>query len=100
MTTQTETQDLDLLPEDNERLANLCGQLDRHLRQIESRLGIEINNRGNRFRLIGAPEAVRAGAEVVRSLYEATAEEVLTPERLHLLLQKSGIDALLREQTP
>ncbi len=100
MTTQTETQDLDLLPEDNERLANLCGQLDRHLRQIESRLGIEINNRGNRFRLIGAPEAVRAGAEVVRSLYEATAEEVLTPERLHLLLQQSGIDALLREHKP
>ncbi len=100
MSIQPETHDLDLLPEDNERLANLCGQLDRHLRQIESRLGIEINNRGNRFRLIGVGEAVSAGAQLLKSLYETTAEEMLTPERLHVLLQESGIDALLREPEP
>ncbi|MGD8911329.1 MAG: phosphate starvation-inducible protein PhoH, partial [Candidatus Thiodiazotropha sp.] len=34
--------DLYLEPVDNERLANLCGQLDDHLRHIEGRLGIEI----------------------------------------------------------
>ncbi len=97
---QPETQDLDLLPEDNERLANLCGQLDRHLRQIESRLGIEINNRGNRFRLIGVGEAVNVGAQLLKSLYATTAVEPLTPERLHVLLQESSIDALPREQEP
>ena len=42
-----------LEPEDNERLRNLSGQLDEHLRQIERRLGIEISNRGNFFRLYG-----------------------------------------------
>ena len=31
------------------------------VRQIERRLGIEINSRGNHFRLIGARESVRAG---------------------------------------
>ncbi|MET0053615.1 MAG: phosphate starvation-inducible protein PhoH, partial [Candidatus Thiodiazotropha sp. 6PLUC10] len=45
--------DLALEPADNSRLANVCGQLDEHLRLIERRLGIEINNRGNHFRLIG-----------------------------------------------
>lgn len=97
MSTQPESIDLELLPEDNEHLATLCGQLDEHLRQIERRLGIEINNRGNRFRLIGTRDAVRMGEELLKSMYATTAEEILTPERVHLLLQESGIDALLGE---
>ncbi len=84
-----------LEPEDNERLRNVCGQLDEHLRQLERRLGIEISNRGNFFRLFGDPEAVRAGREVLQGLYDASTHEVLTPARVHLFLQKSGIDALL-----
>ena len=31
--------DLTLEPADSQRLANLCGQLDEHLRQLERRLG-------------------------------------------------------------
>ncbi|MEL7451039.1 MAG: phosphate starvation-inducible protein PhoH, partial [Pseudomonadota bacterium] len=46
-----ETRDLLLEPADNERLANLCGQLDEHLRQVERGLGVQINNRGNAFRI-------------------------------------------------
>ena len=95
MSTQAKTIDLELQPEDNERLANLCGQLDQHLRQLERRLGIEINNRGNRFRLIGTRDSVRAGEKLLRSMYTATDEEALTPERVHLLLQESGLEALL-----
>ena len=87
--------DLLLEPEDNERLRNVCGQLDEHLRQLERRLGIEISNRGNFFRLFGASEAVRAGRGVLQGLYEASASEALTPARVHLFLQESGIDALL-----
>jgi phosphate starvation-inducible PhoH-like protein len=92
-----ESIDLTLSPEDNHRLANLCGQLDEHLRQIERRLGVEINNRGNRFRLIGEPDAIRAAEEVLRGLYEQAREDVLTPEVVHLYLQESGIEALLRD---
>jgi phosphate starvation-inducible PhoH-like protein len=92
-----ESIDLTLSPEDNHRLANLCGQLDEHLRQIERRLGVEINNRGNRFRLIGEPDAIRAAEEVLRGLYEQAREDVLTPEMVHLYLQESGIEALLRD---
>ena len=94
MHTHLETVDLEL-PEDNERLASLCGQLDQHLRQIESRLGIEINNRGPVFRLIGEARSVAAAAQVLRDLYGASADETLTPERVHLHLQESGVDALL-----
>ncbi len=40
-------------PPDNDRLANLCGQFDEHLRQIEARLGVEVSNRGDQFRVSG-----------------------------------------------
>jgi phosphate starvation-inducible PhoH-like protein len=92
-----DTIDLELVPEDNERMANLCGQFDQHLRQVERRLGIEINYRGNRFRLIGKKDAVRAGEQVLKAMYQDAEEEVLNPERVHLLLQESGIEALLEE---
>ena len=85
-----------LEPEDNERLRNVCGQLDEHLRQLETRLGIEINNRGNFFQLFGSSEAIRVGSEVLQGLYEASKGEALTPSRVHLFLQESGIDAMLR----
>ena len=91
--------DLVLEPEDNERLRNVCGELDEHLRQVERRLGIEINNRGNNFRLLGEPDAVAAGREVLQGLYRASAEETLSPARVHLFLQESGVDAML-EKTP
>src|SRR5690348_527328 len=85
--------DFTLDPADNARLANLCGQFDEHLRQLEQRLGIEINNNGNRFRVIGAPEAARAAAEVLKALYAATATERISRESVHLSLQQSDLVA-------
>jgi len=90
--------DIILEPADNTRLANLCGQFDEHLRQIERRLGVEINNRGNSFRIIGDSESVHASAEVLKDLYKVSASETLTPNRVHLYLQESGIEALLEEE--
>jgi phosphate starvation-inducible protein PhoH and related proteins len=94
---QSQSIDLELRPEDNARLANLCGQFDQHLRQLERRLGIEISNRGSSFRLIGEGDSVRLGEQVLRALYAETAESVLTPEALHLALQESGVEALLEQ---
>jgi phosphate starvation-inducible protein PhoH and related proteins len=82
-------------PADNLRLANLCGQFDEHLRLLEQRLGVEINNRGNHFNVIGDPRPVQAAAELIKDLYRATADEALTPQRVHLHLQESGVDRLL-----
>ena len=89
--------DVRLEPVDNQRLANLCGPFDQHLRQLECRLGVEINNRGNDFRVLGAPKPVRAAGEIIKQLYDATKMESLTPARVHLFLQESGIDASLAD---
>ncbi len=86
-----------LEPADNDRLANLCGPLDQHLRQLERRLGVEINNRGNDFRVFGPPRPVKAAEAIIRELYDVTRVESLTPARVHLFLQGSGIDASLDE---
>lgn len=87
-------EELALAPEDNERLANLCGPFDEHLRQIEMRLGVELHNRGNLFRIEGDDRNVRSATRLLRDLYQSTADETLTPARLNVLLQESGMDEL------
>ncbi len=89
------TVDFTLDPEDNARQANLAGQFDEHLRQIERRLGVEINNRGVRFQVIGTARSAAVAVELLRELYERTADEVLEPAKVHLYLQQSGVDRLL-----
>jgi phosphate starvation-inducible protein PhoH and related proteins len=83
-------QDLLLEPADNERLAKLCGPLDRHLRQIEDRLGVEISNRSNQFRVTGEPGPVGTATTVLEALYRATRDEDLAPARVHLFLQEAN----------
>ena len=92
--TEITHRDLALDPEDNERLANLCGPFDEHLRQIELRLGVEINHRGNLFRVIGAEHSTKLAAKVLRDLYDGTEDEPLTAHNLNLYLQESGIEEL------
>jgi phosphate starvation-inducible PhoH-like protein len=83
------SRDVVLEPADNNRLANLCGQFDEHLRQIERRLNVEIASRGNRFRITGLPGAAEVGGTVLARLFEMTDHERLDPERVHMLLQES-----------
>ena len=93
--------DLAFEPVDNRRLASLCGQFDEHLRQVERRLGVEINRHGHILRMLGEPEAVRAAGQVLKALYAASADsEPLTPARVHLFLQESDIEAGLAGQAP
>jgi phosphate starvation-inducible PhoH-like protein len=62
------SRDVVLEPADNSRLANLCGQFDEHLRQIERRLDVEIASRGNHFRVTGQPGATQLGSDVLHRL--------------------------------
>jgi len=89
--------DFTLEPDDNARLANLAGPFDEHLRQIELRLGVEISNRGNIFRVIGEPSTVKAADKVLHALYDATDNEVLDGPRINLILSDAGIDALAED---
>jgi len=87
----TESLDIDFKPADNERLANLCGPMNEHLRQIETRLGVEINNRNHHFQLIGEAANVKMGADILKGLYQSTKDEQLTSNHVHLQLQESGL---------
>jgi phosphate starvation-inducible PhoH-like protein len=87
---QPQSKDFYLEPADNQRLARLSGQFDENLRQVEQRLGVEINNRGHRFRVIGEPDHIEQAIQVLQTLYQATEREELTAERVHLYLQESG----------
>lgn len=87
--------EITLLPVDNSRLANFCGQFDAHLRQIEQRLTVEIANRGNQFKVSGVEEAIEATIAIMQELYQLTSEGLVTPEQVHLALQESSVQQLL-----
>ncbi len=89
------TLSITLEPQDNQRLANLCGQLDEHLRQIEKNLGVEINNRGALFNVIGAQSAATVAKQVISDLYQMTADETLSASNVHLHLQSPQILAMM-----
>ncbi|MEM1411078.1 MAG: PhoH family protein [Pseudomonadota bacterium] len=94
----SETNTLVLEPAETDRLANLCGQFDQHLKQIEERLGVELFCRGNLFTVKGEPRLVRAASRLLEDLYAQSANEVLTPELINLNLQDSRIGELAEEQ--
>ncbi len=92
MGTVFETEELMLEPADNRVLANFCGQRDEHLRQIEQRLGVQINNRGNHFRVVGPADTARVGARVILELFELARTEALDPQRVHIWLQDAAVN--------
>lgn len=95
--TSLDTCEVTLEPNDNRRLASLCGQFDQHLRQIEERLDIEIRNRGNQFALTGKPAVVETVAQILQELYRETDSAELTPDEVHLALQSAGIEQLMQQ---
>jgi phosphate starvation-inducible PhoH-like protein len=88
---------LELEPADTLRLANLCGQFDEHIKQIEGRLGVDIYCRGNLFTIRGPERTSRAARRLLQNLYRLSATEVLTPDVINLYLQQSGMDELGEE---
>lgn len=88
----TVSHDFQLEPPDNQRLANLCGQFNQHIRQLEQRFQVEIHNRGHQFRLVGVSAHVQAATQVLHNLYRATQNESLDPARVHLFSQPATVD--------
>lgn len=68
----------------------MCGQFDEHLRQLERRLGVEINNRGNRFQVIGEKDSVIAAEDVLKKLYSETKNAEVSADKVHLYLQEAS----------
>lgn len=94
--THTFQTDFALEPADTERLANLAGPLDEHLRQLELRLGVEIANRGNVFRVTGPQPAVERAERLLHTLYEEAAETRLDGHAIHLHLGEADVDGTLQ----
>jgi phosphate starvation-inducible PhoH-like protein len=61
--------DITLTPEDNNRLANLCGPLDENIKQIEGALDVSVVRRGNRFSFTGELNNMRLAAQLIENFY-------------------------------
>ena len=79
------TRTIDFTPEvaDNRRLANLCGPLDRNLRQIEEAFDVRISRRGDSFAIEG-PAAAARHAEQALKHFHARADHPLSLDDVQL----------------
>ncbi|POW87392.1 nucleoside triphosphate hydrolase [Serratia marcescens] len=98
------TQEILLEPADNKRLLSLCGPFDDNIKQLERRLGIEINRRDNRFKLVGKNLCV-AAADILRHLYVDTAPirgviPDIDPEQIHLAIKESRVLEQVADSVP
>lgn len=72
--------------------------MDKHLRQIERYMGVEINNRGNNFRVSGSPKSIELTQRLLTEMYAVTELEALSSESVHLHLQGVQVDDELEEE--
>lgn len=88
------TREFTLKPENNKRLARLCGHFNAHLRQIEQRFSVEIRHRAHQFQVIGAAaNNVQQVVQLLRDLYEMADRQELSPEQIHLFSQPASAEA-------
>ena len=90
-----------LEPIDNNRLANLCGSMDNHLKTIERRLGVKLSYSSNQFKVMGEPNNCDAVIILLKNLYIETATvknqlNEISEEMVHLAI----LDANVLEQEP
>ena len=83
------TRELTLEPNDNARLAKLCGPMDANLKLIEERLGVELRHRGNQFSILGDENSAALAADVIGNLYDASTRGALSADEVHLVLQEA-----------
>lgn len=92
MTTKLTTVHLDLVPEDSDRLAVLCGSFDDNIKQVERRLGVEITYKNSHFQIIGEHRYAQSCSDLLKELYVETLpvkgkKPTLTDGDVHLALQ-------------
>ena len=87
--------ELVLEPQDNRRLANLCGSLNQNIRQIENRLGVEIAHRAYNFSIKGESRPVQAASLLLQKLYASSLKTPITADQIHLSMQESQLNTML-----
>jgi phosphate starvation-inducible PhoH-like protein len=82
----------ELTPVDNQRLLNLCGPVNQHLRQIEDYYGVKINCRSNQFEVLGEGRGLKKVKNAIQTLYNVAGHEVLSPATVQLYLNDNVED--------
>jgi len=90
---QLESRELSLEAADNTRLGNFAGPMEQNLRHVEERLGVEVRRRGHRLQVLGPPGVVDSALAVLARMFELSATEAMSPERVHLCVQELGFPA-------
>lgn len=91
-----------LSPEDNIRLANLCGTLDENIKQIEDALDVGIARRGAHFKLSGDKQNMELAAQLLENFYERARKPIELEEiQLGLVeLDKFSPEAIVSSAMP
>lgn len=82
-----------LEPDDPRRLANLCGHLDSHIKQIAKHFTLKIFNRGNHFKIAGEAISVDHAVQIIQKLYRETHNGTdIRSDLIHLFLQEADLE--------
>ncbi len=88
------TQTIAFTPVDNKRLANLCGALDEHLKQIENALDVTIARRNEVFRISGPNRKVELAVTALQHFYNESDKpldlDVIQLDLIELIMPKNG----------
>ncbi len=93
MSEAVEVRELSLEAADNARLGNFAGPMEQNLRHVEERLGVEVRRRGHRLQVLGPPGGVENAHAVLTRMFDLSATETMSPERVHLCVQELGFPA-------
>jgi len=84
----------ELTPADNQRLANLCGPVNKHLNQLEEFYHVKINCRSNQFEVTGDGRRLKTVKNTILTLYNVAGHERLSPAIVQLYLNDNSDDEL------
>jgi phosphate starvation-inducible PhoH-like protein len=90
LTAQVEVRELSLEAADNARLGSFAGPMEQNLRHVEERLGVEVRRRGHQLLVFGPPGIVDSAHAVLSRMFELSASEPMSPERVHRCVQSLG----------
>ena len=88
-------------PEDNQRLADLCGEHNAHLKQVEEGFGVRISHRGHLFCVDGSDQDVRHAQDVLCARYEDSGKGTpLSPDRVQVAISEIPAEAKSNQDEP
>ncbi len=90
MSEPLELREISLEAADNSRLANFSGPMEQNLRHVEERLGVEVRRRGHGLQVKGPPAVIDRATAVLQRMFDLSAIETMSPERVHLCVQELG----------